>query len=471
MYAAISGVYLKSRVALVEQPFKEHLGSSERIYNHTLMQAAWLFQQLSSGAQLGIYTQNPDLEETSYPLIRLDEVKSWAEEVVSTIKEQNSLAILASLGVDVINSGGEFCRLPYQAFMVNDRRLRSRAYLIATGSHPIVPDIQGIQEIGYLTSADIWQQDNLMSLANNLAVIGASLKGIELAQSLARLGKNVSLIVEDERILPQEDPEASMLIQAQLEGEGVQIFTQSSLTQVRSIGGKKWLQAGNIAIETDEIILAMGQKPNVEGLNLEGVGVKLRRQGIQVNEKLQTTNSQIYACGDVIGGYQLTHIAQYEAKIALKNALFFPLFTVDYHTIPWVLFSDPSLARVGMSEAQARGRYGEDVLVIKQYFKSIPQAHIFGETTGFCKLVLRGNGEIVGAHIVGLDAQEFISTIALAMKKKIKLGAIADLPFPSPSLSEIVQKTAIKWRRDRLKQNKRLQNLLASFFNLRRNWG
>ena len=165
-----------------------------------------------------------------------------------------------------------------------------------------------------------------------------------------------------------------------------------------------------------------------------------------------------------------SHIAQYEAKIALKNALFFPVFKVDYHGIPWAIFSDPQLARVGMSEMQAIRRYGKDVFVVRQYFKTVPQAQVLGETTGFCKLILRGNGEILGGHIVGAEAGELIGAIALAVRQKIKLGAIADLPYASLTLSEIISKTAIEWERDRRSSNKTLQNFRESYFNLRRNW-
>ncbi len=478
--AAVAAARLNARVALVEQPFKGHLGGSEAIYSRTLTYTARLSKQLSHAAQFGIYPQTAELEErgeaiermpkTSPPLIRLAEVQSWAKEVASILAEQDSLATLASLGVDVIGGAGEFCRLPHQAFIVNHRRLRSRAYLIATGSRPVIPDIEGLQEIDYLTTDDIWHKDKLESLPYSLVIIGGSTLGLELAQSLGRLGKEIALVLEDSQILPREEREASMLIQAQLEAEGVRILTASPVTQLKQIEGKKWVQAGNCAIEADEIVLAGRRKPNVEGLNLEGVGVQFGRRGIKLNQKLQTTNPRIYACGDVAGGYSLAHIAQYEAGIALKNALFLPLFKVDYRSIPWAIFTEPQLARVGMTEGQARRRYGQDVLVARQYFKRIAQAQVVGETTGFCKLVVRGNGEILGAHIVGLEAGELIGAIALAMKNNLKVRAIANLFQPSPTLSEVTHQTAIEWQRQRLNRNKTLRNFLESLFHWQRNW-
>jgi pyruvate/2-oxoglutarate dehydrogenase complex dihydrolipoamide dehydrogenase (E3) component len=357
-----------------------------------------------------------------------------------------------------------------------------------------VPDIKGLQSVGYLTPADLWQEGlkeglqvsrlQVESLENNLqpsnlqpsklqrswVVMGGGPIGTQLAQTLVRMNCEVTLVVSEPYILSTEDPEASRLVQAQLEAEGVRVLTQSPVTQVMRIDEKKWIQAGDRAIEADEILLAIGQQPNVESLNLEGVGVKFHRQGLMLNEKLQTTNPRIYACGDVAGGFRQAHIAQYEASIALKNALFAPLFKVDYRGIPWAIFCDPQLARVGLTEAQARHRYGKDVFVVRQYFKTLDKAQLMGETTGFCKIVGRQNGEILGASIVGPDASELIGAIALAMRQKIKVSAIAGLPHVSLTLSEIIQTTALEWQRQRLSRNKTLQNFLEGLFNLRRNW-
>jgi pyruvate/2-oxoglutarate dehydrogenase complex dihydrolipoamide dehydrogenase (E3) component len=292
----------------------------------------------------------------------------------------------------------------------------------------------------------------------------------ELAQTLLRLNCDVTLIVQGSHILPNEDPEASGLVQAQLEAEGIRILTDSPVTQFRRIEDKTWVQAGNRAIEADEIVLATAWQLNVAGLNLEGVGVKFHPQGLALNEKLQTTNPRIYACGAVAGAYQSAHIAQYEASIALKNALFAPLFNVDYRGIPRTIFCDPQLSRVGLTEAQARLRYGKDVFVVRQYFKSLDKAQLTGETTGFCKLVGRQNGEILGASIVGSDASEAIAAIALAIRQKMKVNAIANFPQVSPTFSEIVHKTALEWQRQRQHRNQTLQDFLEGFFNFRRKW-
>ncbi|HAG85502.1 MAG TPA: mercuric reductase, partial [Cyanobacteria bacterium UBA12227] len=307
-------------------------------------------------------------------------------------------------------------------------------------------------------------------LSHSWIIIGGSPVGVELAQTLARLDCEVTLVVSEPHILFTEDSEASRLVQAQLEAEGIRVLTQSPVTQVREIEGKKWVQAGNRAIEADEILLATGFQPNIESLNLAGVGVKFSQQGLELNEKLQTTNPRIYGCGGLAGDDPFVHIAQYEASIALKNALFLPLFKVNYDGIPRTIFTEPQLAQVGLTEAQARRRFGKTVWVVRQYFKTLDKAQILGETTGFCKVIVRQNGEILGATIVGTEASELIGAIALLIRQKIKLGVIADLPYTSPTLSEIIQKTALEWQRQRFSRNKTLQNVLEGFFNLRRNW-
>lgn len=467
-YAALTAARLNARVALVEnkQLQTNWLGHGA-IYTHALAQVGRVSQQVCDASQLGIHFPIADsTEPLQVPSFQLSEAMQWTQAVVSTCSEQNSSAVLASLGVDVITGAGEFCRRPHLGLVVNERRLRSRAYLIATGSGLVVPDIEGLETIGYLTPADIWHKE----LLGSWVVIGGGAIGTQLAQTLARLKCDVTLVVSESHILSKEDPEASCLVQAQLEAEGVRVLTQSPVTQVRRIEEKKWVQAGNRAIEADEILVATGWQLNIESLNLEGVGVKFNRQGLELNEKLQTTNPCIYACGDVFGGYQFAHIAQYEASIALKNALFIPIFKVDYRGIPWAIFSDPQLAQVGLTEVQARRRYGKDVFVVRQYFKTLDKAQLLGETTGFCKIVGRQNGEILGASIVGPDASELIGAIALAIRHKIKVNAIANLPHASPTLSEITHKTVMEWQRQRLSRNKTLHNFLEGFFNLRRNW-
>ncbi|MDY7016442.1 MAG: NAD(P)/FAD-dependent oxidoreductase, partial [Cyanobacteriota bacterium] len=405
IYAATTAAYLNARVALVASPQPQPTGSAETIYSRTLARVAHGLRREEEAAFWEASPPKKDSKESWTKAVAL------AQEVTATLSAENSLEMLAVLGVDVLIGKGEFCRLPQQAFVVDRRKLRSRAYLLATGSVPLVPPIAGLSELGYLTPTALWQARDRSSLPHRLAILGNTPIAVELAQSLTRMGKEVSLILQGDRILPAEDLEAAFWLQCYLEAEGVRIFPQASVTQARKIDAQKWILAGNKAIEADEILVACGQAPDVEGLNLEGVGVKRRSRCIETNAKLQTTNPQIYACGSLLGGYNLAHMACYEAEIAVKNALFWPRWTVDYRCIPQAIFTEPNLARVGMSERQARDRYGEEAIAVRHYYKHLPQALISEETTGFCKLVLRTDGEILGAHLVGAQAAESIATV------------------------------------------------------------
>jgi pyruvate/2-oxoglutarate dehydrogenase complex dihydrolipoamide dehydrogenase (E3) component len=470
IYAALKATDLKARVALVASPL---LGStwSESFakYGKALNQVGWVAHQMRGAKAFGIHWELDEKIILPKVGVQFSDALKWAKSSVAALDEQYSPAVLAALGVDVIFGTGEFCRRPYLGFVVNEQILRSRTYLIANGSSPIIPEIDGLQSSGYLTPDTIWQQANI-KLPKTLIIIGGEPQAIELAQTFARFGCSVTLVVSSAQILPKEDAEANLLIQAQLEAEGVRILTDRRVTQVKWIQDKKWIQAGDQAIETDEILVAIGQQPQVDNLNLAGVQVEVDERGIRVNPKLQTTNSRIYACGDVLGGYRFAHVANYEARIALKNMLFFPVFNVDYRHISWAILSDPELARVGLTEEQARRRYGDDVMVLRRYFKGVDKAQMRGETTGFCKILVRKNGKIIGVHLVGPEASELIGAIALAMQKGMGVDAIAHLPTIFPTLGDINAQTASDWSQQLLNQNLSKQNFLESFFNFRRSW-
>lgn len=488
-YAAIAAAQLRATVALIEPvsraegaeeekhrssyplPRTSHLEPlTSNLLPHTLTQIGQLTQQLANASQFGIHLHNPDIAKNCQSL-QLTEAMQWASSVVSNLEEQNSPAVLAALGVDFIQGNGQFELQPRQGFAVNNRRLSARSYLLATNSRPAIPKIEGLQIANYyITPGQIWQSLTCPNPPQRWVILGCDPTGCQLAQTLAQLGLDVTLIVKRSHILAKEDPEIAQLVQAILEAEGVKVFTSTSVTQVKRIGDKKWIQAGDEAMEFDEILLCAGHQPDLGNLNLEAVGVRLKRRRLVLNEKLQTTNHRIYACGDAIGGYQFANIANYEAGIALKNALFFPRFKVDYRSIPWVIFTQPQLARVGLTEVQARRIYGSDVVVLRQHFKVVAAAQIQDRITGICKLIVRRNGEILGAAIVGSQAAEIINPIALAIGSKLKVSAIANLAPIYPSFSEILAQIAVEDRGARIERNSALQNFLEGFFSFRRSY-
>ncbi|BAT52243.1 mercuric reductase [Nostoc sp. NIES-3756] len=470
-YAALTATQLRAKVALVEPQLNNSL-----IFQLAISEITNLAQKCRDLAGFGINAIQADTSEKCQISVSWTEALRSAQGVVSNIQEQISLANLAAQGVDVIVESGQFQTSPHLAFAVNQRLLRGRSYLLATGSLSATPQIEGLQATGYLTPSNLWQYlykqlSQSPKLPKNWVIIGGSPQGIEISQTLARLGCNVTLVVKSSHLLPHLDPEIAQLLQAQLEVDGVRVLTQKLVTQVMRIEDKKWIQAGEQAIETDEILVATAQQANIAPLNLAQVGVKWYQHRLLVNDKLQTTNRRIYACGDVIGGYDLPNIANYEAKIALNNALFFPRLQVDYRPIPWAILSSPNLAQVGLTENQAKRQFNkQEVLILQHYYKLIAASQIRNEITGVCKLVVRRNGEILGATIFGAEARDLINIIALAISGKISIQNLANLSVVYPSFSEIIERTAHQFSQQRLNNSLTWQEWLDDFFQLRRNW-
>ncbi len=360
------------------------------------------------------------------------EVKQWIKNTINNIEEQHSKAVLAALGIDVIVGQAEFNE--ELLIKVNNRKLIARSYLIATGA---MPKSIGLENASYFSFSNIGQQLDLTIAGKDWVIIGGTPDSIAWAQILQRLGFNVTLIVKSSQILPSLDIDVSFLVEAILEADGVRVMTETPVSQVKEIESKKWIQAGDRAIETDEILVSAGYKPNIENLQLKNAKVKWNKRGIEVNSLLQTTNPQIYACGEVIGGYNSPNISNYEAKVAVNNALFRAKTKVNYQSLPWGININPQLAQIGFTQTQAKLFYKNDVIVSQHQFKSVAAAQLIAETTGIYKLVTRRNGQILGATIISPQARELINIIAIAIAQNLKIDAIERL-FPTyPSFSEI----------------------------------
>ncbi|MDY6896453.1 MAG: NAD(P)/FAD-dependent oxidoreductase [Cyanobacteriota bacterium] len=454
--AALKAVRRRAKVALVEPLFRHDL-----IQLQAMVEIGKVVGKFNDLAGFGFFNQ-ADREEKFQ--ISLEKTLLWGSAVAANFNESLSPAFLAGQGVDVIVGSGCFQAEPDLSFVVNNRKLLARSFLLATGSVPLIPDIEGLQKTGFLTLSDIYQLLGSSAPPKNWVILGGTPQSVEIAQILARLGYEVTFIVNSPYLVSSIDPEISQLLQAQLEVEGVRIFTQSVVTQVRLIEDKKWLQVRDIAIETDEILVAVAEQPFIESLNLAAVGVKYNSRGLSVNKKLQTTNNRIYACGDVIGGYNLPNIANHEAKIAVKNALFFSKNKVNYRAIPWGILTQPTLAQVGFTERQAKNRYPKsDIFVLRQYFKTLASAQLTDETTGNCKIIVRRDGEILGASLLGAEAQELINIVALAISEKIKINKLANLSPVYSSFSEIIEQTAWEWNKQRF-ESTRLQDFWDGVF-------
>ena len=471
-YAAFRASQFRAKVALVEPPDNQQNPQQallwlDSVAPHALSQIGRLTQQLKNASQLGMHWANTGAAPNRDSLPPA-EARQWVEALSENLEAQHSLPVLSAMGVDVIIGSGQFTRRSPLTFTIGDRQLRARNYLLAPSSLPAIPQIEGLQTTGYVTAQEIWQVLTASTPPKRWAIIGGDPTAIQLAHTFTRLGLDVTLVIKRSQILAQADLEITQLIQANLEAAGVRVLTATPVIQVKQIQQQKWIQAGNKAIEVDEILLCAGNQPQIANLNLEAVGVRFNRHRLQLNQKLQTTNRRIYACGDAIGGYQFTNVANYEARIALKNALFFPLFKVDYRSIPWAIFAEPPIAIVGLTAAQAKRQFERETVVLRQYFKGVAVAQLQDEITGICQLVVCRSGKILGATIVGIAAAELINVIALAIAQGLSVNALAKLAPVYPSFAEILDQIAITWHQQRLANNSTLQNLLESFFNWRR---
>lgn len=331
LVAASAGAQINARVALVE---KHLLGGDCLHYgcvpSKSLIHAAQIAYNVKTASRFGIYTNEPS--------INLAEAMGHVSNVVETIQEHDSTERFEKLGVDVIYGTGQF--VDENTFEVNGRQLKARAFLIATGSRPTMPPVEGLKEAGFLTNEQVF---NVKDRPNALAVIGAGPIGCELGQSFSRLGSEVTLLASRDVIMPKEDPEAAAVVQEHMSAEGIRILNNTRAKRVDVIDGQKHISTGSETIVVDEILIATGRTPNVESLNLEAAGVDYDKKGIKVDAKLRTSNKRIYAAGDVIGGYQFTHVAGYEAGVAMQNALIMPTKKADYRVIPWATFTEPEL--------------------------------------------------------------------------------------------------------------------------------
>ncbi|MGH2482098.1 MAG: dihydrolipoyl dehydrogenase family protein, partial [Ktedonobacteraceae bacterium] len=320
------------------------------------------------------------------PQVEMGRVSAYVQGVIKQV-EANEKSLVE--GVEV-----RFGHVAFQTattLTLNGETIYSRNTIIATGSHPAIPPIKGLAETGYLTNEGVF---DLNRLPASLLVVGGGPIGAELSQAFARLGTRVTLIQGPEHILPREDPEVSESIANVLRSEGVKILSGARLAHARRQGTTRivTIRRGEQEeeIEAEEILLAVGRQPNVGDLNLEAAGVRYNSEGIAVDAYLRTGAPNILAIGDVIGGYLFTHVAAYQAGIAVRNALV-PISKkrVDYRVVPWCTFTDPEVARVGLTPAEAQRAYPQ-VRVVKFPYTGIDRAQTEGATTGFIKLALAG---------------------------------------------------------------------------------
>ena len=450
---AVAGARLGKKTALVEK---------HRIGGDCLWTGCVPSKALLKAAKVANYTRNAE----KYGINVQDTTPNW-QRVMDYVRgtqhaieeEHDNPERFREMGVDVIFGDGHF--EASDTFVVADtesgetRTLKSKKFVISTGSRPVAPPIPGLESCDYLDSETVWE---LEEFPERLLVIGAGPIGIELGQAFHRLGADVTISQRSERILTKEDTDVSEQMLGYLREEGIAIRLNTNIAQIVqhedainvTFSRSQTSPTNNSENDTteqtfDKILIAAGRAPNVEGLELDKIGVQVGSRGIEVNNRLQTSVRNIYAAGDVIGHYLFTHVAAFQAQLLLRN-IFFPLSnTINYAVVPWTTFCDPEVARCGLTEAEAREKHGDvDVFTLDQ--SDVDRAVAEGEIHGFNKIIAsRWTGKILGVHLVGTNAGEVVHEYVLAMQQEIPLRKLSGMIHVYPTFSSSVWRVAGKW--------------------------
>ena len=434
LVVAAGGASLGAKVALVE---KHKMGGDCLHYgcvpSKTLLQSARVAHTMANADAFAIPGHRPDTDISS--------VMQRVESVIKSIEPHDSPERFRELGVDVILGAGQFTSP--DCFSVNGLEIRARHFVIATGSRAAVPAIDGIEATPYLTNEQIFK---LREPIDSLIVIGGGPIGIEMAQAFGRLGSKVYVVQRGTQILPKEDLDMAEVVAKQLQQEGVELLTEHSPIKVEGTKGDIHLtlhdSAGNEkTINASHLLVAAGRRPNVESLGLESAGVELKNGHIISDARLRTTNKRIFAAGDVVGGPQFTHMAEHHAGVVLRNAIFRLPAKAEQKVIPWATFSEPELARVGLSETEAR-QQGIRHKVYSFPFQDMDRAKADGSTEGFAKIITNPKGKLLGAAIVGPHAGELIHEYVLAIAKGMTAADLSSVIHIYPTLAQINRRVA-----------------------------
>jgi pyruvate/2-oxoglutarate dehydrogenase complex dihydrolipoamide dehydrogenase (E3) component len=425
-----------AKVALIE---KERLGGDCLHYgcvpSKTLIHIAKVAHTIRQGAALGVLAAAPE--------VAMPRVAATIAGVIDQISADEQIYVE---GVDV--RFGQAVFTDGHTLTIAGTPITSKSFLIATGSRPALPALPGLSEAGFLTNQDVFDLDHLPA---SLVVMGGGPVGCELSQAFARLGSQVTLLQRHERLLPKEEPEVSQAIAEVLSADGVRIILgaqpqQVALQRQERVVTFRDAHGAPATVSAEGLLVAVGRQPNIADLGLDHAGVQTNKQGIIVDAKMRTSTAHIFAIGDVIGGYQFTHVAAAQAGIAVPNAFLPRLIarTMKYDVVPWATFTDPEAARVGLTEAEARQRFGDAIHSETMPYAGIDRAQTDGATTGFIKLILNKKDAILGAHIVGARAGEVLAEITLAMRHHLGVNEIIATIHAYPTYATGLQQTAFE---------------------------
>lgn len=441
---ATAAAKVGARVALIEK--SQHLGEGHAasVSSKALTHAAKLAQTIRTANQFGIRVEPPAVDFAAV----LGRIRSLVQELAANHSDDE----LRARGIDVFHGSPAF--EAYDTVVVDGiTRVEGQRFVIATGSRPLVPNVPGLAEAGVLDVASIW---DLHALPETLVILGSGNVAVEFAQAFARLGSKVKLLAETPQILPHEDPEVSERLEAILSAEGITIKKDVELTRVAVRDGHKVVAFKDRATRDPfeaggtHILVSAGRLANVEGLNLESVGIHAdAAHGIEVDEYLQTHAQRILAIGDVTPHGGFAHAAEREAAVAFQNAVLRLPRKIEYDALPWATFTDPEVATVGRSESAARAADPE-VLVFRAEYSALDRARIEGRTDGFAKVVTTASGKIVGATVVGEGASLILQEFVLAKEQGLSLADIAAAVHTYPTYAGLARNLANQFGAARL---------------------
>lgn len=443
LIAAYIAATVRARVTLIE---RGHMGgdclNTGCVPSKTLLASARMAATMRNADRYGIAAVAPEVDFAA--------VMSRVQEAVARIAPKDSMARYRSLGVDCVAGDARIVDPHHVA--VGDRVLSTRSIVIATGARPALPPVPGLNEVEPLTSDNIW---SLRTRPERLLVLGGGPIGCELAQAFARLGSRVTIVDLEHRLLPREDAEVGALVRERLTAEGVDVRLAHRANRfVPAANGAGELHAdtgsGTAVIGFDRVLVAVGRRAVTEGIGLEALGIKTTPAGtIAVDDYLRTSRSNIFACGDCVGPYQFTHMASHQAWYAAVNALFgwARKFRVNYGIVPWTTYTDPEVARVGLSEEEAL-RSGRRFEVTRFGFDDHDRSIADGAPEGFIKVLTEeGKDRILGVTIVGQHAGELLAEYVFAMTHGLGLKALMSTIHVYPTLAESAKLTAGAWRK------------------------
>jgi len=439
LFAASVANALGAKVCMID---KERLGGDCTWFgcmpSKAILNCAHTAYALKQAYNVGL-TLSPEVS------FNADKVMDHVRDIVSEISTHHPPEVFEKRGITV--KFGRVRFIDTKRIEIDGERLQAKKIILCTGSHPVVPPIDGLKDLDYLTNENIFE---LEKLPKSLIVLGGGPIGVELSQALSRLGVSVSIVEMMDRLLFREESQASDILEKQLKAEGLNILTGKKAVKFAKKDGLVHAtledSSGNQEeVSAENVLVAVGRAPSLEGLSLENAGIEYSRTGVKVNGYLQTTNPNVFACGDIVGPYMFSHVAAYQASVCVRNCLFKKIAwqKVNYANVAWATFTDPEVAHLGLTEEEAMKKY-KRVKVYKTDYTGCDRAITDSVKEGLVKVVTNKKGYILGASIVGANAGEIIQGLVVAKSLNQPLAKIAPMLYIYPTLSELVKKTAAK---------------------------